>query len=112
MTRRILYSILMCGLILPLTAQIKGTVTDADNNPIEFANVAIYSLPDSALLSGTTTDELGVFSLSMDNSANKLLRISFIGYETQTMPAKPEQQITLQSDTTMLGELVVNGNLP
>lgn len=112
MTRRILYSILMCGLILPLTAQIKGTVTDADNNPIEFANVAIYSLPDSALLSGTMTDELGVFSLSMDNSANKLLRISFIGYETQTMPAKPEQQITLQSDTTMLGELVVNGNLP
>lgn len=112
MTRRFLFSILLCGLIMPLTAQIKGTVTDTDNNPIEFANVAIYSLPDSALLSGTTTDELGVFLLSMDDSANKLLRISFIGYETQTLPAKPELQIMLQSDTTMLSELVVNGNLP
>ena len=112
MTRKFLFSILLCGLIMPLTAQIKGTVTDANNNPIEFANVAIYSLPDSALLSGTTTDELGVFLLSMDDSANKLLRISFIGYETQTLPAKPELQIMLQSDTTMLSELVVNGNLP
>jgi hypothetical protein len=43
----------------------------------------------------------------MDESANKLLRISFIGYETQTLPAKPELRIMLQSDTTMLSELVV-----
>ena len=99
-------------MIMPLTAQIKGTVTDTDSNPIEFANVAIYSLPDSALIAGTTTDKQGDFLLTTDNSANKLLRVSFIGYETQTLPAKPEQKITMQSDTTMLSELVVNGNLP
>jgi hypothetical protein len=59
MTRQILFSILLCGMIMPLTAQIKGTVTDTDSNPIEFANVAIYSLPDSALIAGTTTDKQG-----------------------------------------------------
>ena len=39
MTRKILFSILLCGLIMPIIAQIKGTVTDTDSNPIEFANV-------------------------------------------------------------------------
>lgn len=112
MTRGILFSILLCGLIMPLTAQIKGIVIDSDNQPVEFANVAIYSLPDTTLLSGTMTDKLGSFTLSIENSANKLLRVSFIGYETQTLPAEPELQIMLKSDTTMLSELVVNGNLP
>lgn len=111
-TRQILFSILLCGMIMPLTAQIKGTVTDTDSNPIEFANVAIYSLPDSTLIAGTTTDEQGAFLLTTDNSANKLLRVSFIGYETQILSAQPEQKITMQSDITMLSELVVNGNLP
>lgn len=45
MTRGILFSILLCGLIMPLTAQIKGIVIDSDNQPVEFANVAIYSTP-------------------------------------------------------------------
>jgi len=111
-TLKILFLSVLCGLALSLSAQIKGVVFDLDNNPIEFANVAIYSLPDSALIAGTTTDETGAFLLDANNAANKLLRVSFIGYETQTIHAKPEQEIYLKSDTTMLGELVVNGDLP
>lgn len=103
MTRKILFSILLCGLIMPIIAQIKGTVTDTDSNPIEFANVAIYSLPDSTLISGTTTDQEGTFLLLADNSnsSNALLRVSFIGYETRTLPALSEQTISLHPDTTM-----------
>ncbi len=102
----------MCGILIPLNAQIRGTVSDTDSNPIEFANVAIYSLPDSTLITGTTTDESGTFLLNSDSNGEKLLRVSFIGYETQTLPAKPEQNIYLKSDTTMLGEVIVNGNIP
>lgn len=114
MTRKILFSILLCGLIMPIIAQIKGTVTDTDSNPIEFANVAIYSLPDSTLISGTTTDQEGTFLLLADNSnsSNALLRVSFIGYETRTLPALSEQTISLHPDTTMLSEVVVEGDLP
>jgi hypothetical protein len=91
MTPKILFSLFLCGLLLPLHAQIRGTVTDTDRNPIPFANVAIYSLPDSALISGTTTDQDGAFLLLADNnSPNALLRVSFIGYETQTVPAQVE----------------------
>ena len=64
------------------------------------------------MITGTTTDKSGAFLLDEDNSADKLLRVSFIGYETQTLPAKPEQEIYLKSDATMLSEVVVNGDLP
>lgn len=107
-----LFSLMLCGIILPLSAQIKGVVTDINSNPIEYANVAVYSLPDSVLIAGTTTDESGSFIFTADGSDNMLLRVSFIGYETQTLPAKPHQEIYLKSDTTILGEIVVNGNIP
>ncbi len=112
MTLKIISSLLLCGILFPLNAQIKGVVSDTNSMPIEFANVAVYSLPDSTLISGTTTDETGSFLLNADDIANKLLRVSFIGYETQTLPAKPEQEIFLKPDTTMLGEVVINGDIP
>lgn len=113
MKQKILFLLLLCGILLPLNAQINGTVIDSERNPIPFANVAIYSLPDSALITGTTTDQEGTFSFLDDrNSANALLRVSFIGYETQTVPALSGQTILLESDTTMLNELLVEGDLP
>lgn len=113
MKQKILLLLLLCGILLPLNAQINGTVIDSERNPIPFANVAIYSLPDSALITGTTTDQEGTFSFLDDrNSANALLRVSFIGYETQTVPALSGQTILLESDTTMLNELLVEGDLP
>ena len=111
-TQKILFSLVLCGLISPLFAQIKGVVSDSERNPIEFANVAVYSLPDSTLIAGTTTDETGYFLLEETSSSNKLLRVSFIGYETQTLPAQPEHEIILKSDATMLNEVVVNGDIP
>lgn len=111
-TQKILFSLVLCGLISPLFAQIKGVVSDSESNPIEFANVAVYSLPDSTLIAGTTTDETGYFLLEETSSSNKLLRVSFIGYETQTLPAQPEHEIILKSDATMLNEVVVNGDIP
>lgn len=112
MSLKTISSLILCGILFPLNAQIKGVVSDTDSNPIEFANVAVYSLPDSTLITGTTTDHSGSFIIDADNSDNKLLKVSFIGYETQTITAEPEQKIFLKSDTTMLGEVVVNGDLP
>ncbi|WP_286833251.1 MULTISPECIES: outer membrane beta-barrel protein [unclassified Proteiniphilum] len=64
MTHKILFSLFLCGIIMPLNAQ--------------FANVAIYSLPDSTLILGTTTDQEGAFLLLADNKcSNALLRVSF-----------------------------------
>ena len=56
MTLKALSSLILCGLFFPLNAQLKGIVSDQNSNPIEFANVAVYSLPDSTLITGTITD--------------------------------------------------------
>lgn len=88
---------------------ITGKVTDSENQPIEFANVALYSLPDSALVTGTVTNANGEFMFEKAETKNAFLKISFIGYETQTVPATSGQTVVLKDDSQVLGEVVVQG---
>lgn len=76
--KKILYSIILCGLTIPMYAQIKGTVTDSGNNPVKYAKVTIYSLPDSVLIAGTTANERGEFEFPAYNSVNKLMKEDLI----------------------------------
>ena len=112
MTQKILLLFLLGSILFPLNAQIRGTVLDTESNPIEFANVALYSIPDSTLLAGTITNSEGEFDLTSDNSIDAILKVSFIGYETKVVQAGSDQLIALAPETTELGELVVNGDLP
>jgi len=98
--------------LLPVFSQIQGRVADTNNQPIEFANVALYALPDSVLVTGTITDKNGEFSLTANDIGNAFLKISFIGYETQVVPATSGQTVVLKAENTVLGEVVVQGNLP
>ncbi|MDD2284976.1 MAG: carboxypeptidase-like regulatory domain-containing protein [Paludibacter sp.] len=91
---------------------INGKVTDSNGFPIEFVNVVLYALPDSTMVTGTTTDSNGEFSLQAASPGDAFLQISFIGYQTQAVPVKPQQIVVLQSESTQLGEIVVSGNLP
>jgi hypothetical protein len=82
-----------------------------EQEPVEFANVALFSLSDSALITGTVTNENGEFSLSVNGNADNLfLQISFFGYETQTVPALQNQTIVLIPTLNELGEVVVSAN--
>ena len=112
MIQKIVLFFLFSGILLPIHAQIRGTVLDTESNPIEFANVALYSIPDSTLLAGTITNNEGKFDLSSDNSIDAILKVSFIGYETKVVQAGSDQLIALAPETTELGEVVVNGDLP
>lgn len=94
-----------------VSQSIFGKVLDANNEPIEFVNVALYSLPDSILIAGTVTGSNGEFTLNSDDG-KAFLQISFMGYETQTIPFASEQTVILRPENTELGELVVKGNLP
>lgn len=81
---------------------VTGKVTDTQNQPIEFANVALYSLPDSALVTGTVTNQHGEFSLVPNGAKDAFLKISFIGYETQIVSATSGQTVVMQDDSKML----------
>lgn len=105
--KKMLFSIFLCGLIIPLSAQIKGTVTDTGNNPVKFAKVAIYSLPDSVLIAGTTANEQGEFTFPNYNSVNKLMKVSYNGYKPKMFRTLPEQHVRLRDVLTMPDELAV-----
>ncbi len=108
-------TILMTSLPLFSFAQTyKGSVKDQENKGIPFANVVLFSLPDSTFVTGTTTNDLGEFLLKSEQQiTNGFLEISSIGYETKKLAAKEEVgTIVLQEATTELGEVVVKAQLP
>ena len=91
---------------------IKGTVKDIVNDPVSYATVVLYSLPDTTQISYSITDLEGRFELKSSKSKELLLQVSFIGYKTIYTPAVNGQTITLEEDQLALDEVVVNGTRP
>ena len=81
---------------------VNGVVQDTQGEPIIGANILI-----KGTATGTITDLDGNFQLTVD--ADALLVISFIGYQTQELPAQPVMNITLRDDSKQLEEVVVIG---
>lgn len=91
-----------------------GKVVDEQQQPVPYANIVLLSLPDSAFVAGSISNEQGIFLLDVKGSKG-LLRISSIGYVTTCLKYDSNQDagiIRLQSDTQLLGEVVVKANLP
>lgn len=93
-----------------LTQTYKGTVKDQASKPIPFANIELYSLPDSTFIEGTTTNKNGQFLLEAQKVENGYLSISFIGYETAIVAAKENVgTVTLKEATNELSEVIIKG---
>ncbi|WP_052172465.1 TonB-dependent receptor domain-containing protein [Psychroserpens jangbogonensis] len=60
---------------------VSGTVIDADNNPIEFANVIILSEDESEILKGTSTDHRGYFNILNLETNTYIIKVSYIGFD-------------------------------
>ena len=90
-----------------------GWVIDEKSQPLPYANVVLLSLPDSAFVTGTVSDESGAFTLKA-NPTNLLLRVSSIGYATIYNKVRKSDLgvIQLLPDAQLLGEVVVKGDLP
>ncbi|WP_239465723.1 carboxypeptidase-like regulatory domain-containing protein [Bacteroides gallinaceum] len=112
--RRLLNLLMCCCVSLTTFAQVySGKVTDEKSQPLPYTNVVLLSLPDSAFVTGTVSDESGAFTLRSEKP-NLLLRISSIGYATiYNKVDKPDLgTIQLLPDAQLLGEVVVKGDLP
>ena len=91
MVQKILFSILLSGLIIPMSAKIK----------------TVYSLPDSVLINETTTDEHGEFTFTNLQSVNKMLKFSVDGYKEISFRSLPEQNVKLRGEAKEPEELAV-----
>ena len=101
------YVLLVCLCMLPigLLAQItvKGTVLDETGEGAIGANVLI-----EGTTTGTVTDFDGHFELSVPEGKKNLV-ISYLGYKTVTVNAKPNMKVTLRTEALGLEEVVVTG---
>ena len=112
--RRLLSLLIGCCVSLATFAQVySGKIVDEKSQPLPYANVVLLSLPDSAFVTGTVSDESGAFTLR-SGKPNLLLRVSSIGYATlYNKVGKPDLgTIQLLPDAQLLGEVVVKGDLP
>jgi len=114
MTKHFLTTIAVFSFISnSLQAQtIKGKVVDDNGDPLEFVNVVLRTLPDSALVTGTVTAIDGSFEV--DGKCD-LVQFSMIGYRKQTLPAshfKGDTQVTMSAESSSLNEVVVKSTLP
>ena len=98
--------VLMLGLFLSVGAfaqiNVKGHVKDAQGEPIIGATVRVANTQIA-----TVTDFDGDFTLKANQGAD--ITVSYIGYQTATVKAAPELEITLQDDAALLNEVVVIG---
>lgn len=83
------------------TVTVKGTVVDAKGEPL----IGV-SILEKGTNNGTITDIDGNFTLSVTEGAT--IEVSYIGYKTLSLTAKPDfGQITMSEDTEVLDEVVV-----
>ena len=97
---------LICGLFISLGAfaqiAVKGHVKDDAGEPLMGATVRVVGQEG-----GTTTDIDGNFSITAPTGGQ--LTISFMGFQTVTVAARPTVNVTLQEDSKMLEDVVVIG---
>ena len=101
------YFLVVCLCLLPvgLLAQMKveGVVLDENGDGAIGANVVV-----SGTTHGTVTDFDGQFELTIPDGA-KNLTISYLGYKTVTVPAKPKMTVKLETESQQIQEVVVQG---
>ncbi len=87
--------------------KIDGKVHSAQSKePMEFANVVLQTA-DSVFVTGTVTDEKGIFSIPVTHAGDYLLAVSSLGYQTAYMPLNGlNKQMTLEE--IVLEEEAVN----
>ncbi|SNR14961.1 TonB-dependent receptor [Tenacibaculum jejuense] len=80
-------------------SRITGTVLDTDNTPIFGANVILTKA--SKNIRGVVTDYDGKFILEASKNDDYLIRISFVGFETQT------KAVTIADNNIDLGNIIL-----
>lgn len=94
--------------------EIVGTLVDAESSqPIPYATVALYSTNTKTIVTGTTTDGKGQFSVDTSET-DFYIEISFMGFKTKTISDFTAQNskidlgiIQLSEDNETLEEVVV-----
>ena len=104
------FFLLFSATIFGQQSKISGTVLDQNNAPISFVTVLVNNVSEekgasgAVFVKGTTTDDLGNFTLENLEHGNYTLHFSFIGFQPQTKsdlgdsPTNPLSRTAFSSD--------------
>ena len=95
-------TVLLTSTIVYAQTQISGTVVDATGEAIIGATIM-----EKGTSNGTITDFDGNFTIKVNEGTT--LVISYIGYDSQELPAKNGMNVTLKDNAKELAEVVVTG---
>lgn len=113
--KTILTLILVAVASMTAAAQnLTGKVMDENNLPLDYVNVVLLKA-DSTYISGTVTDDNGIFLFENTLGNPKYIRISSIGYADKILDIPSTGDfgvIILEPTTVVLGEVVVKSNRP
>lgn len=106
--KRIILFFLFLLPYISVAQTITGKIVNPEDENIPFANVVLCKTSDSTMISGCISNDNGEFSIQCEQINDKLLKISFVGYQTQFVkPDNSPLKITLQP--LMLEEITVKG---
>lgn len=114
----------MCFITQMSTAQqglLSGSLMDQEAESIPFATVAVMELPDSTLVTGSTTEMDGTFNLKTPENGKYVLRFSAIGFESTFSPlfeiansdySRDFGMVTMREEMAMLNEVMIKSWRP
>ena len=96
--------------------QLSGKVISDANEPIAFANVLIFTAPDSTYVGGTSADDFGKFTLDVTEGLYKLYA-TYLGNNSQTITLDIQKSIAIgalviKENTQNLDEVIVTAKKP
>ncbi|MDX1479916.1 MAG: TonB-dependent receptor, partial [Saprospiraceae bacterium] len=77
----LLLASLSCSVISAQLSSVRGNLSDADGNPVEFANIVLYAAADTSLVKVETTDETGDFLIPGIKGGDYLLEATYVGLQ-------------------------------
>lgn len=93
--------------------KLKGRLVDDNNQPVVYANIALFSTEDSTLIGGGVSNEAGHFVIPC-SAERALVRISCVGFKTikRLMPISQVGTIRMQVADHYLHNVNVKGVVP
>ena len=112
MKKSIIFLLVALAYSTCLKAQsVNGIIMGNDSICIPYATVSLLHANDSSYITGVMSNENGNFSFNT-SPANKLVRISYIGYKTLILPASDSMSVLLEHSEQSLKEVVITAARP
>ncbi len=111
------YVFFVVGLLIYTQAcsqTLSGDILDPLGQPVDVANIILFSLPDSNYVNGVVTYD-GTFSIDITDPSSSLLQITALGfrdYWVEDLDVKKRIEVKMMAASVALKEAIVKAKIP